>query len=72
MVKNLNFIANFIAFNFRRWPFPRKPPTTSDDNLEFSIHPILCLQDGFEHLQEASYSARYNLSTLLLLPPYSP
>ena len=69
MVKNLNFIANFIAFNFRRWPFPRKPPTTSDDNLEFGIHPILC---GFEHLKERSFSAGYNLPTLLLLPPNSP
>ena len=60
------------SYDFRRELIPSEPPTSPDFHLEFGIHPILCLQDRSEHLQELSCSARFDLSSLLCFPPNNP
>ena len=62
-----------VQSDFRKGPIPSGPPTSPDIRvLEFSVHPILRVQDQPEHLQEPACSARNKIPSLFCLHPNNP
>ena len=61
-----------VIFIFRRKPSPSESPTSLDIKLEFSIYPLLRLQDRPQLLRKIPFSGRDNLSLMFLLPPHNP
>ena len=64
---NSNIQFQFIEQILRRLLIASESSSSPDFELEFSAHPVLCLQDGFEHLQELSCFARFNFLERLSL-----
>ena len=58
--------------NFSRGLNPSEPSTSLDIQLEFCIHPILCLQDQVEFLKEIPFTQKHKRFTLFLFPSNNP